>query len=307
MVIQIGALKSGRDADVEADIARGRRGRPRGRRDRQGDLRERLPDRRREDPRLPPDRGRRRRLRQDLDRASRPSGATHDDLRLMRANTSPHIQVKAAGGVRTLDALLEVMALGVTRIGATADRDDHRRLPGAQGRRAVAGRGRAGDGRRRVLMATGRADASRHAPRLAWLDAARELLDRVAATPGRRRSRPPASWCADAIAADGLVHLFGTGHSRIPVEEMFPRYGSYPGFNPIVELSMTFHTQVVGANGQRQAMFIERTPGLAEVILVELHVRAEGRDDRVLGERPDGRAGRDGARRAASAACGSSR
>ena len=48
------------------------------------------------------------------------TGATHDDLRLMRANTPPHIQVKAAGGVRTLDALLEVMALGVTRIGATA-------------------------------------------------------------------------------------------------------------------------------------------------------------------------------------------
>lgn len=73
--------------------------------------------------------------------------------------------------------------------------------------------------------------------------------------------------CAEAIAAGGLVHLFGTGHSRIPVEEMFPRYGSYPGFHPIVELSMTFHTQVVGANGQRQAMFIERMPGLAEVIL----------------------------------------
>jgi uncharacterized phosphosugar-binding protein len=53
----------------------------------------------------------------------------------------------------------------------------------------------------------------------------------------------------------------------MPVEEMFPRYGSYPGFNPIAELSMTFHTQVVGANGQRQAMFIERVPGLAEVIL----------------------------------------
>jgi deoxyribose-phosphate aldolase len=49
-----------------------------------------------------------------------PSGATHDDLRLMRANTSPHVQVKAAGGVRSLDALLAVMELGVTRIGATA-------------------------------------------------------------------------------------------------------------------------------------------------------------------------------------------
>ncbi len=52
-----------------------------------------------------------------------PSGATHDDLRLMRANTSPHIGVKAAGGVRTLDALLDVMALGVTRVGATATAD----------------------------------------------------------------------------------------------------------------------------------------------------------------------------------------
>jgi deoxyribose-phosphate aldolase len=48
-----------------------------------------------------------------------PSGATHDDLRLMRRSVSPHIQVKAAGGVRSLDAMIEVLALGVTRIGAT--------------------------------------------------------------------------------------------------------------------------------------------------------------------------------------------
>ena len=61
------------------------------------------------------------------------SGATHDDLRLMRANTGAHIAVKAAGGVRTLDALLEVMALGVTRIGATATKtilDDFRTRKG---------------------------------------------------------------------------------------------------------------------------------------------------------------------------------
>lgn len=48
-----------------------------------------------------------------------PSGATHDDLILMRAHTAPHIQVKAAGGVRDLDALLAVRALGVSRCGAT--------------------------------------------------------------------------------------------------------------------------------------------------------------------------------------------
>ncbi len=48
-----------------------------------------------------------------------PTGATHDDLKLMRATVSPRIGVKAAGGVRSLDALLAVMELGVTRIGAT--------------------------------------------------------------------------------------------------------------------------------------------------------------------------------------------
>ena len=104
------------------------------------------------------------------------------------------------------------------------------------------------------------------APALAWIAAATEILERLAETQADA-IETASQWCADTIAADGLVHLFGTGHSRIPVEEMFPRYGSYPGFNPMVELSMTFHTQVVGANGQRQAMFIERTPGLAEVIL----------------------------------------
>jgi len=47
-----------------------------------------------------------------------------------------------------------------------------------------------------------------------------------------------------------LVHVFGSGHSRIMVEEMWPRYGSFPGWNPVVELSLTFHNPVVGANGQ---------------------------------------------------------
>ena len=99
-----------------------------------------------------------------------------------------------------------------------------------------------------------------------WLREAVALLERLADTQADG-IETASRWCAEAIGNDGLVHLFGAGHSRIPVEEMFPRYGSYPGFNPIVELSVTFHTQVVGANGQRQAMFIERVPGLAEVIL----------------------------------------
>jgi uncharacterized phosphosugar-binding protein len=76
-----------------------------------------------------------------------------------------------------------------------------------------------------------------------------------------------ADWFAESIINERLVHVFGSGHSRIMVEEMWPRYGSFPGFNPIVELSLTFHNLVVGANGQRQAMFLENVPGLAGKIL----------------------------------------
>jgi uncharacterized phosphosugar-binding protein len=76
-----------------------------------------------------------------------------------------------------------------------------------------------------------------------------------------------ASWFAETILAGRMVHVFGSGHSRILVEEMWPRYGSFPGFNPIVELSLTFHNLVVGANGQRQAMFLENVSGLADRIL----------------------------------------
>jgi uncharacterized phosphosugar-binding protein len=99
-----------------------------------------------------------------------------------------------------------------------------------------------------------------------WISKARSLLDHLESTQMQTIGRA-AEWCANAIASDGLVHLFGSGHSRIPVEEMFPRYGSFPGFHPMAELSMTFHTEIVGTNGQRQAMFIERIEGLAEVIL----------------------------------------
>jgi uncharacterized phosphosugar-binding protein len=76
-----------------------------------------------------------------------------------------------------------------------------------------------------------------------------------------------AQWFAESILQGRVVHIFGSGHSRIMAEEMWPRYGSFPGFNPIVELSLTYHNNVVGANGQRQAMFLENVPGLAERIL----------------------------------------
>src|SRR5436853_1412380 len=98
-----------------------------------------------------------------------------------------------------------------------------------------------------------------------YLQRCRELIETVAQQ--QAAMQQAADWCAQTILAGRMVHLFGSGHSRILVEEMWPRYGSFPGFNPIVELSLTFHNQVVGANGQRQAMFLENVSGLAERIL----------------------------------------
>src|SRR6186713_904871 len=102
-------------------------------------------------------------------------------------------------------------------------------------------------------------------PGVEYLSKSRGILDVVEAQlPAIRQA---ADWFAQAILAGRMVHVFGSGHSRIMVEEMWPRYGSFPGFNPMVELSLTFHNLVVGANGQRQAMFLENISGLAERIL----------------------------------------
>ena len=100
----------------------------------------------------------------------------------------------------------------------------------------------------------------------AFLDSAQSVLEHIRRTQ-MEAIEDAAEICAETIAARGLVHLFGTGHSRILVEEIFPRHGSFPGFHPIVELSLTFHNQVVGANGQRQAMYLEHVEGLGGVIL----------------------------------------
>jgi deoxyribose-phosphate aldolase len=119
MVIKIGALKSGRDADVESDIrAIVEVGHAAGA----------LVKVIFENAYLTDDEKIRACHLSDAAGADfvktstgfAPSGATLDDLKLMRANTLPHTRIKAAGGVRTLDALLDVMEVGVTRIGATA-------------------------------------------------------------------------------------------------------------------------------------------------------------------------------------------
>src|SRR3954454_10375185 len=98
-----------------------------------------------------------------------------------------------------------------------------------------------------------------------YLHKCKEIIEKIGQQ--QKAISQAANWFSQSILAGRVVHVFGSGHSRIMVEEMWPRYGSFPGWNPIVELSLTFHNLVVGANGQRQAMFLENVPGLAERIL----------------------------------------
>jgi uncharacterized phosphosugar-binding protein len=100
---------------------------------------------------------------------------------------------------------------------------------------------------------------------LTYIEKSRDICNRVQEQ--ENEITKAAEWFAASILAGRMVHVFGSGHSRMMVEEMWPRYGSFPGFNPIVELSLTFHNLVVGANGQRQAMFLENVSGLAPRIL----------------------------------------
>ncbi|HLY09031.1 MAG TPA: SIS domain-containing protein [Planctomycetota bacterium] len=72
---------------------------------------------------------------------------------------------------------------------------------------------------------------------------------------------------ADRISKGGLVFLFGNGHSRMMCEEMTPRQGCFPGFVALVELALSNHANIVGTNGLRAPLHLEKYEGYAEEIL----------------------------------------
>jgi uncharacterized phosphosugar-binding protein len=102
--------------------------------------------------------------------------------------------------------------------------------------------------------------------RFRFIDEARKIIDQIESTQAANLDRAAEQY-AETISRDGLVHLYGGGHSRMAVEETFPRIGSMVGFHPMVELALTNYNNVVGPNGLRQALFLERVDGYAETIL----------------------------------------
>ncbi|MGH9831476.1 MAG: sugar isomerase domain-containing protein, partial [Blastocatellia bacterium] len=99
-----------------------------------------------------------------------------------------------------------------------------------------------------------------------YFDETLRLLARIRETQMAAIERA-AEICADSIASGGLVFLFGNGHSRMMCEEMTPRQGCFPGFVALVELSLSNHAAIVGANGLRAPLHLEKYEGYAEEIL----------------------------------------
>jgi uncharacterized phosphosugar-binding protein len=86
-----------------------------------------------------------------------------------------------------------------------------------------------------------------------YFEGARRIISQIEQTQMESVARA-VDICVHSIMNGCVVHLFGSGHSRMAVEEMYPRYGSFAGFHPMVELSLTNHHNVVGSNGQWQAI-----------------------------------------------------
>jgi uncharacterized phosphosugar-binding protein len=101
---------------------------------------------------------------------------------------------------------------------------------------------------------------------LAFFDKALSLLNQLRNTQSEVIQKA-AELCADRIAKGGLVFLFGNGHSRMMVEEMTPRQGGFPGFVALVEMALSNHAAIIGANGLRSSLYLENYEGYAEHIL----------------------------------------
>lgn len=99
-----------------------------------------------------------------------------------------------------------------------------------------------------------------------WLDNTRAVMDKIERTQGDNIRRA-AELMANTIEVERWVHTFGCGHATLPIEEMYPRIGGFVGFHPMVELPLTFFTNIVGQMGVHQFVFLERVEGYGDQIM----------------------------------------
>ncbi len=99
-----------------------------------------------------------------------------------------------------------------------------------------------------------------------WLNNARDVMSNIEDTQ-MENIKAAATVMADSIEAGCWVHTFGCGHATLPIEEMYPRIGGFVGFHPMIELPLTFFTNIVGGMSVQQFVFLERVEGYGNEIM----------------------------------------
>ena len=98
-----------------------------------------------------------------------------------------------------------------------------------------------------------------------------KVLDRIWTTQTASIEKA-AGLMAESISAGGLVHLFGSGHSVLPVQDVFPRYGSFPVFRPLMDARLQWQN-VLGSGGAKGLLWLERREGYAKVLFENEPIR----------------------------------
>ena len=78
-----------------------------------------------------------------------------------------------------------------------------------------------------------------------WLNNAMDVMNKIESTQMESITQA-AIVMADSIEKERWIHTFGCGHATLPIEEMYPRIGGFVGFHPMIELPLTFFTNIVG-------------------------------------------------------------
>lgn len=95
--------------------------------------------------------------------------------------------------------------------------------------------------------------------KLHYIEGIRKVIDKIDTTM-EEQILAAAELCANTIASGKLVHLFGSGHSVLPVQDVFPRYGGVVGWHPCMDPRLMWNN-VIGPGGARELLWIERQEG----------------------------------------------
>jgi uncharacterized phosphosugar-binding protein len=98
-----------------------------------------------------------------------------------------------------------------------------------------------------------------------YLARIQEVMSQIRATQSEPIRKAGAAM-ARSITGGGRVYIFGSGHSVMPVMDIFPRYGSFVGFYPLYDPRLMW-TSVIGPGGARELLWLERREGYAKVFL----------------------------------------